>query len=189
MAVHVVDDPATLQLLAHPLRLRVLEALREPGSAAAAARAVGESRQKVNYHLKELERAGLVRSVGERRVGNFVEMLYESVAEAITVSPRLAWGAQQRAALAGQVSLEQLVAHGERIQLDAADLLDRAAFDGAEIASASVDAEVRFPDEAARSAFMQDYLEMLGPLLRKHGARRGDTYRVLLAVYPEPGGS
>ena len=60
-----------------------------------------------------------------------------------------------------------------------------AAFDGEEISSATVEAELRFADEMARSAFMTEYLSMLGPLLKKHGAKRGDRYRVAIAVYPE----
>ena len=37
--VKVVDDPEALQALGHPVRLKILEALREPGSAAASAAA------------------------------------------------------------------------------------------------------------------------------------------------------
>src|SRR5687768_7242989 len=47
-----VTDPNTLQALAHPIRLRILAALREPASPAEAARGLGEPRQKVNYHVK-----------------------------------------------------------------------------------------------------------------------------------------
>lgn len=187
VAVHVVDDSEALQALAHPLRLKVLDALRVPASAAAAARAVGEVRQKVNYHLKELERAGLVRKVGERRNGNFTEALFQAVAPTIMVSPRAAWGDDRRAeVLRTQVSLENLVLLGERLGRDAAALLDRATFDGEEIASAAVEADVRFDSEAARAAFMKEYLKAVGPLLRKHGGRAGARYRVALAAYPDP---
>ena len=65
--------------------------------------------------------------------------------------------------------------------------LDRtlAAFDGDDIPSLTVEAEVRFPDADARNAFMRDYMAALKPLLKKHGARRGDPYRVAIAVYPD----
>ena len=186
--VHLVDDAASLQALAHPVRVRVLEALRRPTSAAGAARAVGEPRQNVNYHLKELERAGLARKVGERRNGNFIEALYEAVAPTIVVSPRATWGDERRAdALRSQLSLEHLVNVGEHLGRDAAALLDRAAFDGEEIASVTVEADVRFDSEDARAAFMKEYLEAVGPLLRKYGARTGASYRVVLAAYPDPG--
>ncbi len=185
--VQLVEDPEALQALAHPVRVRVLEALREPGSAATAARAVGQSRQNVNYHLKELARAGLVRKVGERRKGNFIEALYQAVASTVVVSPRAAWGDPRRLdALRDQMSLENLVLLGERLGRDAAALLDRAAFDGEEIPSAALDAEVHFATEEARAEFLKEYLTALGPLLRKYGRRRGAPYRVALAVYPDP---
>lgn len=182
-----VTEPAAVEALAHPVRRSVLEALRTPESAAGVARAIGLPRQKVNYHLKELERAELVRPVGERRKGHLIEKLYESVAGSFVVSPRVAWSDDRRAgALRDQISLRHLVKLGEQLQLDASGLLDRAAFDGEEIPSASVEAEVRFKDEASRSAFMEEYLAVLGPLLEKHGARKGRGFRVALAVYPDP---
>ncbi len=186
MSVAILDDPAQVAALAHPLRVGILDALREPDSAAGAARTIGESRQKVNHHVKALLDAGLLRLVGERRKGGFVEQLYQSVASTFMVSPRLACGDDRRVeALASQLPLEHLVALGERVQRDAIALLDRAAFDGEQIPSLAVDAEVRFPDAAARSAFMEEYLAMLKPLLKKHGGRRGDAFHVALAVYPE----
>ncbi|HET6775155.1 MAG TPA: helix-turn-helix domain-containing protein [Acidimicrobiales bacterium] len=184
--VEVLDDPGQVAALAHPLRVAILDALRSPGSAAGAARALGETRQKVNHHVKALLDAGLLRPEGERRTGNFVEQLYQSVAGSFMVSPRLACGGDRRVdALRSQVPLEHLTELGERVQRDAIGLLDRAAFDGEEIPSLSVEASVRFPDEASRAAFMEEYLGLIKPLLRKHGAREGDAFRVVTAVYPE----
>ena len=183
--VHVVDDIESLQSLCHPLRVRILEALREPGSAATVARAVGESRQRVNYHLKGLERAGLVETVGERRTGNFIETLYRSVAESFVVSPQVAWSDPRRVeALRHQHSLETLVGVGERLQRDAASLLDRAAFDAEEIASATVEADVHFADERDRAAFLAAYLEALRELCERYGAPTGEPYRVVVAAHP-----
>lgn len=184
--VEVLDDPGQVAALAHPLRVAILDALRTPGSAAGVARALGETRQKVNHHVKALLDAGLLRPRGERRNGNFVEQLYQAVAGSFMVSPRLACGGDRRVdALRSQVPLEHLTELGERVQRDAIELLDRAAFDGDEIPSLSVEATVRFPDEASRAAFMDEYLALLKPLLRKHGARAGDAFRVVTAVYPE----
>jgi DNA-binding transcriptional ArsR family regulator len=184
--VVVLDEPERVAALAHPLRAAVLDALRRPNSAAGVARAIGETRQKTNHHVKALLDVGLVRRVGERRTGNFVEQLYHAVAGTFVVSPRLAWGGDARAeALRRQVPLEQLVRLGERVQRDASALLDRAAFDGEAIPSLVVEAEVSFPDAAARAAFADAYLAAVKPLLARHGARAGDRYRVAIAVYPE----
>ena len=84
-----------------------------------------------------------------------------------------------------QHSLETLVLMGERLQSDAAALLDRATFDGDEIASAAVAAEMRFASEADRASFLNDYLEAVSKLTDKYGSREGEGYRIVLAVYPE----
>jgi DNA-binding transcriptional ArsR family regulator len=188
-AVRVLDDPETLSVLGHPLRVRILDALREPGSAATLARAIGQPRQKINYHLKELEHAGLVELVGERRTGNFVESMYRAVARSFIVSPEVAWSDPRRMeTLQRQHSLQTLVVLGERLQRDAAVLLDRAAFDGEEIASASVEAEAHFTSEADREAFLDDFLKATAELMKKYGRKEGAAYRVVVAAYPEAEG-
>lgn len=183
--VHVLHDIDSLQVLCHPLRVQILEALREPGSAATVARAIGESRQRVNYHLKELERAGLVEPVGERRSGNFIETMYRAVAGSFVVSPEVAWSDPRRVeALRQQHSLEKLVNVGDRLQRDAVALLDRAAFDGEQIASAAVEADVHFADERDRAAFLEEYLDAVGTLCDRYASRAGLPYRVVLAAHP-----
>jgi DNA-binding transcriptional ArsR family regulator len=183
----MVENPDAIQALASPVRLAALEAMREPMSAATVARALGQPRQKMSYHLKELERAGLIRFAGERRKGNFVEQLYEAVAKRFIVSPRLGWDREQLAAtLRDQASLANLVRVGEQLQIDATALLDEATRSTAAVPSAAVEAEVSFPDEAARSAFMEEYLAAIGPLLKKHAARKGESFRVVMAIYPNP---
>ena len=185
MSVQVVSDLEALQVLLHPLRIEILEALRTPASAAAVARRLGQPRQKVNYHLKELERAELVREVEARRAGNFIETLYEAVARTFIVAPQAAWSDPRRLdALRSQHALERLVTVGERLQRDAVALLDRAAFDGDEIASAVVEADVRFADEDDRSAFIDEYFTMLRELCDRYGSRKGLPYRVVVAAHP-----
>jgi hypothetical protein len=186
--VLTLHDPDAIAAATHPARAALLAAMRTPTSAAAAARATGLSRQNAAYHVRELAKVGLLRHAGERQRGNFVEQLYEAVAPAVVISPRSTWGDDPRRAeaLAGQLSLGRLVEQGEQLQRDAAALLDAAAFDGEEIASASVTAEVRFATEADRAAFLRDYLAAVEELTRRHAAPTGDSYRVLLAAYPDP---
>ena len=183
--VDIVDDPEQLAVLAHPTRIAILNVLRSPHSAAAVARAIGETRQKTHYHVKALLDAGLIKLVGERRSGTFVEQLYQAVASTIVVSTRLVWNDDEHLrALRTQMPLEHLVRLGESLQRDAAALLDRAAFDGDEIPCAAVDATVRFKNQETRAAFVDEYLAAIKPLLKKYGSRTGDTYRVAIAVHP-----
>jgi hypothetical protein len=186
--VLVLEDPAVVATATHPVRAAILDAMREPATAAAVARTMGQSRQNVAYHVRELEKAGLLRHVGERRNGNFVEQTYVAVASTLVVSPACTWGdgGRRASALADQASLAELVTAGERLRRDGAALLDRAAFDGEEVPSASVTAEVRFETEEQRTAFLRDYVEAVTRLARTHGARRGTPYRVVAATYPDP---
>lgn len=71
--------------------MRILDELREPASAAEVARRLGESRQNVSYHLKELARGGLVQREGERRARGFVETLYRASATAVVVTSAGPW--------------------------------------------------------------------------------------------------
>ncbi len=183
-----IDDPAAIAAAVHPVRAAILDALRGPSTAAAVGRAIGQSRQNVAYHVRELEKVGLVRHVGQRQNGNFLEQVYETVAPTIVIAPASTWGnpSARAAAMADQVSLGDLVRTGERLQRDSATLLDRAAFDGAEIPSASVTTEVRVAAEADRADFLQEHLDALAALARKHGSRSGTPYRLVLAAYPDP---
>ena len=181
----VIETTEQLAALTHPTRLRVLDALRTADSAANAARRLGEPRQRINHHVRELASAGLLVEAGERRKGNFVEQLYESVAGTFVLSPRLMWGDRERLeAIADQVSLEHLVEFGERVARDAATLLDRAAFDGEQIPSAAVEATVRFADAETRAAFLEEYLELTARLVERHAGRTGDAFTVGLVVHP-----
>ena len=184
--VRSLSNAGELQALGHPTRVAILEALGQPAAAATVARALGQSRQLVNYHLKALERAGLVERVGERPKGNFVEALYRAVARSFVVSPQLAHSERGRVeALQRQHHLSTLLDLGDRIQHDAAQLLDQAAFDGEDVPSATVSAETRFATPEDRATFMDAYLASLRDLLERHGSSEGEPFRVVMAVYPD----
>jgi DNA-binding transcriptional ArsR family regulator len=56
---------AEMRALAHPLRLRMIEVLREgPSTASRLARRLGESTGSTSYHLRVLERAGVIAEDG-----------------------------------------------------------------------------------------------------------------------------
>ncbi len=189
-AVFSIQTPEALQALSNPTRVAMLEALHEPRSAAAVGRELGQTRQRMNYHLKALEQAGLVQRIGTRQNGNFVETLFRATARAFVVSPQVAWSGPRRLeALRSQHALGTLVGIGEQLQRDAAVLLDRAAYESEQIASAAVSAEVSFDSDAERSAFMREYLEATKDLLDRYGAKGGKPYRVVLAIHPQTEGS
>src|SRR4029450_1219573 len=85
--VAVIEDPAAAGVSLDPVRARLLAALAQPGSATALAAPGGVTRQKVNYHLRALERHGLVELVEERRKGNMTERVLQATAASYLISP------------------------------------------------------------------------------------------------------
>ena len=71
-SLHHVEDAKVLRAMAHPLRLRLIGALRKDGPATASelGRRFGESSGDTSYHLRQLERYGFVeedRQEGRKR--------------------------------------------------------------------------------------------------------------------------
>ena len=85
--IEVIEDPAAAEASLDPIRTRILQELVEPASATQLAAKVGLPRQKVNYHLKALERHGLVELVEERRKGNVTERVLRATAASYLISP------------------------------------------------------------------------------------------------------
>ena len=68
--VTVLDRSETVAAALPPIRRRMIELLVDPQSASSLARALDLPRQKLNYHLRELERHGLVQLVDSGRGGS-----------------------------------------------------------------------------------------------------------------------
>src|SRR5947209_18604344 len=85
--VSVIDDPGAAEMSLAPARAGLLAELAQPASAAALAAKLGLARQRVNYHLRALERHGLVELVEERRKGNMTERVMRATAGSYVISP------------------------------------------------------------------------------------------------------
>src|SRR5882724_6096183 len=86
-AVQVLQSASTAEKLMKPERLRMLELLRHPDSAAGLAKRLEIPRQTVNYHLRELETAGLVELVETRQRRNCIERVVRATARSYVISP------------------------------------------------------------------------------------------------------
>src|SRR5262245_37368238 len=85
--LEVILDPEVAAVALTPMRSRLLSELSKPASAASLSARVGIPRQKVNYHLRRLESAKLVRASGSRRWGGLTERLMVATAASYVVSP------------------------------------------------------------------------------------------------------
>ncbi len=79
--VTVVERPVQIKALSNPERARILTLLIErPGTAKQVADWVEGTRGRVHYHIKELEKAGLVELVAKVEKGGVIEKYYRAVA-------------------------------------------------------------------------------------------------------------
>src|ERR1700755_2745371 len=126
--IAVIEDPAAAEVSLDPIRARLLAELAEPASATMLAVKVGLPRQKVNYHLKALERHGLVELVEERRKGNVNERLMRATAASYVISPAALPAVQpDPGRFRDQLSARWLLALGARLVRDVGMLISGAA--------------------------------------------------------------
>lgn len=188
--VDVIADPAVAVAALDPIRGRLLAELAEPASAAALAARVGIPRQKVNYHLRALERHHLVEVAGERRWGGLTERLLVATASSYVVSPAaLGPVATDPDRTPDRMSASYLIAVAARAVREVGDLWRAAHAKQKRLATLSVDTAVTFRSAADRAAFTDEMAGAVTALVARYhdeSAPRGRAYRVLLAAYPMP---
>ena len=191
LPIDVIQEPARAALLLHPTRRRVLELLappNDPDSASGLARTLELPRQKVNYHLRELEDAGLVEHVEDRRKGNCVERIVRATATTYLISPE-ALGALGASSVDAQdrFSWATLVGTAARVIRDLAILRRRA--DGArkKLPTLTMQTDIRFSSQAALSEFSEELARKVARLTAKYHDDRatdGRLFRFFVGAYP-----
>ena len=172
------------------LRLRILSEVSQPASAAAVARRLGAPRQKVAYHVRELEREGLVECVEERQRGNCRERIVKATARAYLVgADAISRIAADPATARDRLSSGYLVAVAAQAVHEVAVLRLKAQAAGKPIATLTLQTDVRFGSSAQRAAFAEELSGLVATLAAKYQnseAPGGRPYRLFLGVYPAP---
>jgi DNA-binding transcriptional ArsR family regulator len=186
--VAVIEDPAVAAVSLDPMRARLLAELTEPASATALADRVGLARQKVNYHLRELERHGLVELVEERRKGNMTERVLRATAASYVISPAaLAAVAPDPGRAPDRLSARWLLALAAQLVRDVGALVTGATRANKPVATFAIEGEVRFASAADRAAFAEELTRAVTTLVGRYhdeGAAGGRTHRVVVAIHP-----
>lgn len=180
--------------LLHPLRQRLLALARQPASAAELARRLDLPRQRVNYHVRALERAGFLRPAGRRRRRNMIEQRYVATARAFVLSPSILGpvGADWRD-ISDTGSADYLLALAEQVRAD----VERASAEagGERVATLALKSQFRFESPAQRVEFAQAIREAVVGVIARHSSPNrtddgrpgpGRPHRLVLACYPVP---
>lgn len=184
----VISSPGRAAMMLDPLRLRLLEGLRLPDSAAGLARRLRLPRQRVNYHLRELEKQRLVELVGRRRRGNCTARILRATARAYVISPAALGGiGADPASIKDRFSAAYLLAVTSRTLREVGELDEQAQAAGRRLATLTLETEVRFASAEARAAFAEELASAVAQLAaRYHDAQApgGRAFRFVVAGHP-----
>jgi len=186
--VAVIEDPAAAESSLDPIRARLLAELAEPASASTLAPRVGLTRQKANYHLRALERHGLVELVEERRRGNCTERVLQATAASYVISPSaLSPLAPDPSHDPDQRSARWLLALAGRLVREVGELITAASEAGKPLATLGIDSEIRFASAKDRAAFVAELASAVNGLAARYhdeSAPGGRPHRFILALHP-----
>jgi len=187
-AVAVLRSLGEASAVLDPTRLRILAGMREPTSAAAVARTLGLPRQRVGYHVRALEKQGLLRPVGERRRRGTLERLLQATARAYALSPEVlgVLGAT-RAEVQDRFSSACLLTATARTLRDMPILQARAAQAGRKLPTLTLETELRFASPEDQSAFASELTQAVAALAARYhrtDAPGGRTFRFVIVGHP-----
>lgn len=183
----VIEDPAAALAVLDPVRAKVLAALAEPGSATSVADAIGETRQKVNYHLRTLEQHGLVHLVEERARRGLTERVMVASARSYVLSPVVLGDSAADPGQIDRLSTQYLVAVAARVVREVGELARRARGANRPLATLTIDTEIRFASAAERASFTAELSAAVTSLASRYhdeASANGRWHRLVVASHP-----
>ena len=185
----LLDNADHVRLALSPIRRRLLERLRQPASATELAGELALGRQRINYHLRALEIAGLIHLVEERQRRGCVERIMAARAQSFVVDPSVMRGRRRHAAATAQdrFAAEHLMATVSGVVRDVARMQARADDEGTRLLTFTVDTEIGFDTPADLERFTTELAAFVAREAATHGtsgaARR---YRIVIGGHPAP---
>jgi DNA-binding transcriptional ArsR family regulator len=186
----LLDAPAAVRTALSPMRQRLLQRLRTPASATEVAAEMDLPRQKINYHLRALEGAGLLSLVETRKKRGCLERVVVASARAFVVDPSLVAGPDapaSRAAAQDRFAAEHLVTAAAGLVRDVTRMQVKADRQQKRLLTFTLETEVGFegPEDIEKfSTALADSLARLAArFTTPHAARR---YRVVIGGHPAP---
>jgi DNA-binding transcriptional ArsR family regulator len=192
----ITESRRAAAILSHPIRPRILAQARAPVSASDLARALGQTRQRVNYHVRQLARAGFLKAVGQQRKRNMVEQQYVASARAYVLTPDVLGEAAPRLERAqDEASAAHLVALCARAESEVAQVMASANAAGLRARTMSLQSDIRFESVEQRAQFTKALMEAVSDVVARFTSpfatsggdpAPGRPFRLLLGCYPIP---
>ena len=186
-AVQLVEDPGAVRIALSPVRRALLDLLREPMSASAAAQRMGLTRQRLNYHLNVLEGAGLVELVELRRRRGFTERVLRTVADLVVDPDVLGPPAAPATACAvarDRFAAAHLAATAGQVVRDVTRMRTAADVKRQRLLTFTVQTEINFDQPADVHRFTDELSEAVAELVRRYDHPGGRAYRLVIGGLP-----
>ncbi len=187
--IEVVSDAERAHTLFHPARLHILQALKEPSSSAALAKKLDLPRQRVNYHLRELENQKLVELKEEKVKGSVKERIYQRKGSTFAISPAV-FGKMQVEAndIQDKFSSSYQIARASQVIDELHQLQHGANQAQQKLPTLSIDVDVRFASAKDRNDFSAELTETIQSLVEKYQdnkASNGRWFKFYAGAYPK----
>jgi DNA-binding transcriptional ArsR family regulator len=194
--VMLLDEPERVRLALSPIRRRLLERLREPASATQLASELAMGRQRLNYHLRSLEEAGLLSLVEERQRRGCTERILVARAEAFVVDPGVmaadrADGTAAARAVQDTFAADYLIDTAADVVRNVARMRTQAARQGTRLVTFTIDTEMSFATPADLERFTAALAEFVAREAAKsagapHAGSAARPYRIVMGGHPAP---
>jgi DNA-binding transcriptional ArsR family regulator len=171
-----------------PIRLEIMKQLVEPKTCSQLAEVFHSSPQKIYYHVKILEKAGLVKKTSERQVRGIMEGYYQAAARSYWLSSEVVGdlGGQHRAK--SNISLSNLIGLAEEIYSDVGKLIP----EHEEAATLGLSLNIELRSSLERNTFINELQHAVQTLAEKYGIRdtgkkteeASESYRLIITAYP-----
>ena len=188
----LLAEPEQLRGALAPLRRRLLARLRTPASATELAREFDVSRQKLNYHLRQLEAAGLIELVEQRQRRGFTERILRARADAYVIDPALmsdeagAAGSADAARVGDRHAAERLVAVAANTVREVTRMQAAADQAGRRLLTFTIETQVRLATPADLHRFTDALATAIATVVSDFDHPGGRPYRVIGAGHPAP---
>ncbi|HZM84757.1 MAG TPA: helix-turn-helix domain-containing protein [Candidatus Limnocylindrales bacterium] len=179
----LLEQPEKVRLALSPLRRQLLERLREPASAAQLAAELDIPRQKLGYHLRLLEQAGLLEVAEERQRRGFQERVMQAVAGAFVVDPQVV----SASSMSGdRLAAEHLIETSAQTVRHVARMQSKAEEQGKRLLTFTIEATVHLESPADLHRFSDELASAVAEVAASFDVPGGRPYRLVIGGHPAP---
>lgn len=187
--VGVIREAPKAGALLKPLRREILAHARTPVSAAGIAAVMKRPRQVINYHVRELARAGFLKRAGRVRKRGLYEQRYVVSAQAFVLAPEMlgVMDATAAPAAADKGSASYLLMLATRLQKELSESWRKADAGGTPLPLLSLDSEFGFASPSDRARFATALTHAMTRIVAEHtvpGRGCDGRYRLVIGCYP-----